>query len=100
MRGRSSAGRFGLQTTSRLLKDLNGNTQIVLTPILDHVFGSARPALVALMGAVVVVLLVACLNVAGLAFARGASRRREIAVRAALGAGRGVLMRELMVESA
>ena len=51
---------------------------LVLTPILDHVFGRARPALLALMGAVVVVLLVACVNVAGLLFAQGASRVREI----------------------
>ncbi len=52
------------------------------------------------MGAVVVMLLVACVNVAGLLFARGASRVREMAIRASLGAGRLVLMRQMMAESA
>jgi putative ABC transport system permease protein len=76
------------------------HTQMVLTPVLDHIFGQARPALLVLMGAVVIVLLVACVNVAGLSFARGAARVREMALRAALGASRAVLVRQLMAESA
>jgi predicted permease len=76
------------------------NFRIVVTPLLDFIFGPARQILWLLMSAVVLVLLIACGNVAGLTFARGASRRREMAVRAALGAGRGVLVRQLLAEAA
>ena len=78
----------------------NPPARIVDRPFLDHVFGSARRALWILMGAVCLVLVLACANVAGLLVARNALRSRELAVRRALGAGTWALVRESLVEAA
>jgi predicted permease len=78
---------------------VNRGRGINVEPLGDVVFGPIRPALGLLIGAVILVLLVGCVNVAGLLLARGTARTREIAVRGALGAGIGRLARQFATEA-
>jgi putative ABC transport system permease protein len=77
----------------------NAGVGAEVRPLLENLLGNYRTSLALLLGAVALVLLIACANLANLLAVRGAARAREFAIRAAMGAGRGQIVRQLLLES-
>jgi predicted permease len=88
-----------LNRSISITANLNPRRSAVVTPLRDELMGKAQASLIALLCASSLVLLIACVNLANLLMSRGTVRRREVAIRAALGAGRGRLIRQFLIES-
>jgi predicted permease len=95
----AEADRFAGDLRKRFTIKETAGLYLRIEPMRQHLVADVRPAIVALMGAVLFLLLIACANVANLLLVRAASRGRELAVRAALGGNRWDLVRQMLAES-
>jgi predicted permease len=82
-----------------LILGKGGPVEVRVRPLTDEITGRVRPALLVLLISVALILMIACANVTNLLLSRGVARRRELAVRAAIGAAHGRLARQLMTEA-
>ena len=94
---RQSMAALSLQVTAK--EDFRGPHSVTMIPLREEMAGKTQTALIVLLWAAAALLLIACVNLANLLLSRGAARGREVAVRAALGAGRGRLIAQFLTES-